>query len=115
MAEPAQRESGFDFRSLGESRGWIDSYWEKGYAIIKGVFDKLEIERFARRFDRWYAEGMRHPSTFRHFNKVIWNTPNRSEDSSVGCNGRVMRTMSSTRCGPTRGCSRFSSRSSATT
>ena len=72
MAEPAQRESGFDFRSLGESRGWIDSYWEKGYAIIKGVFDKLEIERFARRFDRWYAEGMRHPSTFRHLNKVIW-------------------------------------------
>ena len=24
------------------------------------------------RFDRWYAEGMRHPSTFRHQNKVIW-------------------------------------------
>jgi len=72
MSDLAQREGGFDFGTLDQSRDWIDSYWQKGYAIIKDVFGKEEIDRFAARFDRWYAEGMRHPSTFRHLNKVIW-------------------------------------------
>ena len=71
---------------LSRERDWVDAYWELGYLIIGSVFDADEIARMAQRFDRWYAEGMRHPRTFRHRNKVIW-----IEDTEGA--GKVVRGM----------------------
>ena len=65
-------KSRFPFTSVKDSSEWAEAYWALGYVIITGVFDQGEIDRMRARFDRWYAEGMRHPSTFRHLNKVIW-------------------------------------------
>ncbi|MBI5832694.1 MAG: phytanoyl-CoA dioxygenase family protein [Armatimonadetes bacterium] len=64
--------SRYEFAALDTDPGWIEAYWELGYVILAGVFEPDEIDRIGRRFDRWYAEGMRHPSTFRHQNKTIW-------------------------------------------
>jgi len=64
--------SRYEFAEIDTNRGWIDAYWELGYVILGGVFSPEEIDRIGQRFDRWYAEGMRHPSTFRHQNKTIW-------------------------------------------
>lgn len=47
---------------------YLDHYREHGYAVVKGVFALEEIAELARAFDRVYAEGMRHPASFRHGN-----------------------------------------------
>jgi len=72
MDAPATARSTWDFGELGETDAWVDAYRELGYLRIRAVFDPVEIAEMRVRFDRWYAEGMRHPSTFRHRNKVIW-------------------------------------------
>lgn len=64
--------SRYAFAELDADRSWVDAYWELGYVILTGVFDAAELAALGRRCDRWYAEGLRHPSTFRHQNKVIW-------------------------------------------
>lgn len=76
----------YAYSSLRKDRRWIDAYWESGYIIISGVFAQNEIAAMQERYDRWYAEGMRHPSTFRHQNKVIWL----AEDDSIG---KIVRGM----------------------
>lgn len=70
----------FDFHELSTTTEWVDAYWGLGYLIISNVFDEDEIAAMRQRFDRWYSEGMRHPSTFRHQNKVIWV----AEDEQIG-------------------------------
>lgn len=77
--------SHYTFAELASDRSWIEAYWELGYLIVSGVFRPAEVARYAERFDRWYAEGMRHPRTFRHQNKVIW-----LEESDAG---KVVRGM----------------------
>lgn len=52
--------------------GYVEEYWEKGYVILRGVFTPEEIADLKRSFDRAYAEGMTHHSTWRHQNRVIW-------------------------------------------
>lgn len=47
-------------------------YREHGYAIVRGVFGPDEIADLRAAFDRAYAEGMRHPATWRHQNRLIW-------------------------------------------
>jgi ectoine hydroxylase-related dioxygenase (phytanoyl-CoA dioxygenase family) len=78
--------SHYAFADLDRDPRWIQSYWEQGYVILTGVFSAAELAPIAARFDRWYAEGMRHPGTFRHQNKVIWL----EQDESVG---KVVRGM----------------------
>lgn len=76
----------YRYADLATDRRWIDAYWQSGYVIIEAVFNADEISRMQLRFDRWYAEGMRHPSTFRHQNKIIWI----EEDAQVG---KIVRGM----------------------
>lgn len=77
----------FRHASLARHPEWIDAYREHGYVIIEGVFSPTEIASCARRCDRWYAEGLRHPATVRHQNKVIW-----VEDQPAPV-GRIVRGM----------------------
>lgn len=70
----------YRYTDLATDRRWIEAYWQAGYLIIEEVFNADEIGRMQTRFDRWYAEGMRHPSTFRHQNKIIWL----EEDEQIG-------------------------------
>ena len=76
----------YDFHNLTSTNDWIKAYWEHGYVIIKGVFSHDDIMCYQKRFDHWYQEGIRHPSTFRHRNKVIWI----EDDQDVG---RIIRGM----------------------
>ncbi len=76
----------YHFNDLASDRRWIDAYWQSGYVIIEDVFNADEIRRMQERYDRWYAEGMRHPTTFRHQNKVIWL----AEDETIG---KIVRGM----------------------
>lgn len=76
----------YAFNDVETDRRWIDAYWESGYVILSGVFATDEIAVVQKRYDRWYAEGMRHPSTFRHQNKVMWL----AEDDSIG---KIVRGM----------------------
>jgi len=72
MSDLKRHDHSFSFDSIRDTTAWVDAYWGLGYVIIEKVFGHEEIERLGNRFERWYAEGMRHPQTFRHLNKVIW-------------------------------------------
>jgi ectoine hydroxylase-related dioxygenase (phytanoyl-CoA dioxygenase family) len=50
---------------------YLDHYHEQGYAVVKGVFDPDEVRELAAAFDRVYAEGLRHPASFRHQNVLF--------------------------------------------
>ena len=79
-------QTNYDFRDLATSTDWVTAYWQHGYVIIKGVFSQDEISSYQQRFDAWYQEGLCHPSTFRHRNKVIWI----DDDPDMG---RIVRGM----------------------
>ena len=63
-----------------------EHYDEYGYAVVKGVFSPSEIRELADAFDRIYAEGLKHHSSFRHQN-VFYRITN---DRNLG---RIMRIM----------------------
>ncbi|MBT4498371.1 MAG: hypothetical protein HOC74_11645 [Gemmatimonadetes bacterium] len=86
MTGDTQLPTRYRFCDIESDKRWIDAYWKVGYVIIEEVFRADEIEHLQNRFDRWYAEGMRHPSTMRHQNKVIWL----QEDEKVG---KIVRGM----------------------
>ncbi len=44
---------------------------EHGYAIVRGVFDAAEVAEIQRETAAIYAEGMTHPSSWRHGNKMF--------------------------------------------
>ena len=48
----------------------IDDYREHGYAVASSVFGTAEIAEIAAEFDRFEAEGLKHPRTFRHQNML---------------------------------------------
>jgi ectoine hydroxylase-related dioxygenase (phytanoyl-CoA dioxygenase family) len=66
--------------------GHVAAFWADGYAIVRGVFGVADIAALSQAFDRWKAEGLRHPSSFRHGNVLylIENDP---------LAGRVLRFM----------------------
>ena len=43
-----------------ESRGYVDHYWEHGYAVVRGVFPKDEMKVAQAEAQRIYAEGLKH-------------------------------------------------------
>jgi ectoine hydroxylase-related dioxygenase (phytanoyl-CoA dioxygenase family) len=51
-----------------ESRDHADHYWEKGYAIVRGLFDKSEMAEIQAESARIYAEGLKHHASYRHKN-----------------------------------------------
>lgn len=49
----------------------LEPYDEQGYAVVKGVFRPDEVRELAAAFERVYAEGLRHPASFRHQNVLF--------------------------------------------
>lgn len=54
-----------------ESRDYVDHYWEHGYAVIRGVFDRAEMAEVQAETRRIYAEGMKHHATYRDRNLMF--------------------------------------------
>lgn len=50
----------------------IQEYNEKGYTIVRNVFNQEEINEIATRFDRWHEMGVMMGSDFRKGNTVTW-------------------------------------------
>jgi ectoine hydroxylase-related dioxygenase (phytanoyl-CoA dioxygenase family) len=46
----------------------VAHFHRHGYAIVRGAFDGAEVAELASAFDRQWAEGLRHPRSFRHGN-----------------------------------------------
>ncbi len=46
----------------------VADYHEHGFAVVRGVFAVEEVRELAAAFERVYAEGLRHRSSFRHQN-----------------------------------------------
>ena len=65
----------------------LERYRTQGFAIVKGVFAPDEIEQLAEAFDRIYAQGTRHPKSFRHGN-VFYRV---AKDANLGHVVRYMQ------------------------
>src|SRR5688572_11123471 len=46
----------------------IAHYWREGYAVVRGLFDPVEVDEIAAAADQVYAEGVAHGRSFRHGN-----------------------------------------------
>jgi ectoine hydroxylase-related dioxygenase (phytanoyl-CoA dioxygenase family) len=55
-------------------------YWRDGYAIVRGFFDRNELDEIAAALDQLYAEGVAHGRCFRHGN-LFYNVARESEGS----------------------------------
>lgn len=60
-----------------------EQYRTHGYAVIRDVFTRAEMENLGRAFDRQYAEGLRHGRSFRHQNLFYRVTPDANLGSVV--------------------------------
>src|SRR5258708_21025502 len=49
----------------------VDHYWEKGYAVIRGLFPKEEIAKAQAEAKRIYAEGLKHHAPYRDRNLLF--------------------------------------------
>ena len=58
-----------------ERRGYVDHYWEHGYAVVRGVFPKDEMKAAQAEAQRIYAEGLKHYATYRHKNLLFEVVP----------------------------------------
>ena len=47
---------------------YVAHYWEHGYAVVRGVFSKDEMQAIQAETQRIYAEGLKHHATWRHQN-----------------------------------------------
>ena len=56
----------------------LTQYWRDGYAVVRGFFDRREIEEIAVGLDQLYAEGVAHGRSFRHGN-LFYNVARDSE------------------------------------
>jgi ectoine hydroxylase-related dioxygenase (phytanoyl-CoA dioxygenase family) len=55
-----------------DTPAYVRDYWERGYAIVRGVIAPDEIAELREAFDRTYAEGLRLGRTWRHQNRLFW-------------------------------------------
>jgi ectoine hydroxylase-related dioxygenase (phytanoyl-CoA dioxygenase family) len=51
-----------------ESKDHAAHYWDKGYAIVRGLFTKAEMAEIQAETARIYAEGLKHHASYRHKN-----------------------------------------------
>jgi ectoine hydroxylase-related dioxygenase (phytanoyl-CoA dioxygenase family) len=49
-------------------REHVDSFHERGFAVVRQVFEAHEVAEMAAAFDRIQAEGLAHPGSYRHRN-----------------------------------------------
>ncbi|HKF63635.1 MAG TPA: phytanoyl-CoA dioxygenase family protein [Dongiaceae bacterium] len=53
------------------SQGYVDQYWEQGYAVLRGLLPRAAIGALQAETRRIYEEGLRHPSTYRDRNLLF--------------------------------------------
>ena len=53
------------------SQGYVDQYWEQGYAVLRGLLPRAAIGGLQAETRRIYEEGLRHPSTYRDRNLLF--------------------------------------------
>jgi ectoine hydroxylase-related dioxygenase (phytanoyl-CoA dioxygenase family) len=56
----------------------LTQYWRDGYAVVRGFFDRREIEEIAAAAEQLEAEGVAHGHSFRHGN-LFYNVARDSE------------------------------------
>ncbi|GAB5467142.1 MAG: phytanoyl-CoA dioxygenase family protein [Rhodospirillales bacterium] len=61
----------------GESRDYVDHYWEQGYAVVRGVFSQGRMAEVQAETRAIYAEGLKHPTTYRDHNLYFDILPER--------------------------------------
>ncbi len=54
-----------------QSRDHVDHYWEHGYAVVRGLFNRQEMRAAQEESQRIYAQGLRHHATWRHKNVLF--------------------------------------------
>lgn len=59
---------------------YLEQYRDQGFAIVRQVFTPSEVAELKAAFDAVYAEGLRHPSSYRHQN-VFFNL---ADDARLG-------------------------------
>jgi hypothetical protein len=47
---------------------FLEHYWSEGYAVVRGLFSRAEIDQIAAAADQIHAEGVAHGRCFRHGN-----------------------------------------------
>jgi ectoine hydroxylase-related dioxygenase (phytanoyl-CoA dioxygenase family) len=60
----------------------LAQYWRDGYAVVRGFFDRREIEEVAAAADQLEAEGVAHGRSFRHGN-LFYNVARGSGEAFV--------------------------------
>jgi ectoine hydroxylase-related dioxygenase (phytanoyl-CoA dioxygenase family) len=53
------------------ARAYLEEYRERGFAVVRNLFRAEEVAEVAAAFDRIHAEGLRHPSSYRHQNVLF--------------------------------------------
>lgn len=51
-----------------ESKNYAQQYWDKGYAIVRGLFSKSEMADIQAQAAAVYAEGLKHHASYRDKN-----------------------------------------------
>jgi ectoine hydroxylase-related dioxygenase (phytanoyl-CoA dioxygenase family) len=50
---------------------YVDHYWDQGYAVLRGFFPRTELGELQAETRRLYAEGLKHPTTYRDRNLLF--------------------------------------------
>jgi ectoine hydroxylase-related dioxygenase (phytanoyl-CoA dioxygenase family) len=58
----------FSVNDLSEAGDFCTDFWRDGYAVVRGLFHRGEIEQIGAAADQVYVEGVEHGRSFRHGN-----------------------------------------------
>jgi ectoine hydroxylase-related dioxygenase (phytanoyl-CoA dioxygenase family) len=50
---------------------YVDHYWDQGYAVLRGFLPRAELGELQSETRRLYAEGLKHPTTYRDRNLLF--------------------------------------------
>jgi ectoine hydroxylase-related dioxygenase (phytanoyl-CoA dioxygenase family) len=53
------------------SLDYVDHYWDQGYAVLRGFLPRAELGELQAETRRLYAEGLKHPTTYRDRNLLF--------------------------------------------
>ena len=56
---------------MAMSHAYIDQYWEQGYAVLRGLLPRAAVGDLQAETRRIYAEGLKHPTTYRDRNLLF--------------------------------------------
>jgi hypothetical protein len=65
-------------RESAAAGDYVTDYWRDGFAILRGVFSKDEVEAIGAAIEQVHEEGLRHGRSFRHAN-LFYNVAPASE------------------------------------